>query len=722
MVLRYVLKECEFALDYVDGAKQFRFRWVDCQFTLLQSCPRTESHLGKLLESLPADLDETYERMLLEVQRRGLTFDLRRVLLLLFYAHTPMVISEVIDGLAVDIDDRPGLNLRRRLQDEDDVLQICSGFVEVDLEDRPSRFHYDEPDRNIIKVRVLRIAHFTVQEYLESDRLPPQLRDNFGLNATLGHQEMVRIFVAYLSDPELSAEAHTESSRERVIAAYPLAEYAAKHWYLHYRQASRHYKDLDNLVLEIFMDSQIYATWSELTKDVPVEEVWQSGKPLPLLYIPALFGLDSICLRLLQMKAPNEYQELVNENVQGFGTVLHAACESGETRTAELLLEHGADANIQGDSYRTALVTATSSGSLELVGMLLKHGADVDTPPNTNIARTALQEAAYRDSVEIVELLLEHGAGVNIQGGDYGTALQAAVSGCSILVAETLLKHGADVNARLDDAFWCGTALQEAVSRGFVETVEMLEMLLEHDADVNIQTGGLFGTALQAAAHSGSVEVVEMLLDHGAEINANTGYYGTALCAASGSGHMDVMRLLIAKKADVNITGGLFEDSALHHAAEHCEVDAVRLLLENGAYIDTRNNSGCTPLLGAASAAQNDASDTASLLLEYGANPNACDEDGGSALYRACVAGGMGVVTVLLADDRTDINAGSTLGTPLEAASALMTNSRYSGDDKIARKIARKNAIVKLLLERGATPTAPEEQERSLPDRSSDTS
>nr|KAK5433513.1 hypothetical protein LTR18_010756 [Exophiala xenobiotica] len=674
-------------------AEQFRFRWVDCQFALLHACPRTESHLERLLQSLPADLDKTYERMLLESQRRGLAFDLRRVLLLLFYAHTPMVISEVIDGLAVDIDDRPGLNLRRRLQDEDDVLQICSGFVEVDLEDRPSQSHYDEPDRNIITVRVLRIAHFTVQEYLESDRLPPQLRDNFGLNATLGHQEMVRIFVAYLSDPELSAEAHTESSRAPVIAAYPLAKYAAKHWHLHYRQASRHYKDLDKLVLEIFTDSQIYATWSELTKDVPVEEVWQWDNPYPLLYIPALFGLDSICLRLLQMKAPNEYQELVNENVQGFGTVLHAACESGETRTAELLLEHGADANIQGDCYETALVTATSSGSLELVRLLLKHGADVDTPLNTNITRTALQEAAYRDSVEIVELLLEHGADVNFQGGHRGTALWAAANAGSVQVAETLLKHGADVNARADGGFFCGTALQ-------------------------------------AAAHSGSLEVVEMLLDHGAEINAIAGQHGSALRAATDRGHMGIMRLLIAKKADVNITGGRWESSALHDAASDCNVDAVRLLLKNGAYIDVRDKEGRTPLLYAAICG---AADTASLLLHHGADPNACDKHGDSALYFACKNDHTGVVTVLLADDRTNINARCKRGTPLEIASSPLGGyweKEFNEEDHLSTsreewiadreaKIASKKAIVRLLLERGAIQTAPEEQERSLPERSS---
>ena len=39
----------------------------------------------------------------------------------------------------------------------------------------------------------------------------------------------------------------------------------------------------------------------------------------------------------------------------------------------------------------------------------------------------------------------------------------------------------------------------------------------------------MFGTALQAAAYSGSTEVIQLLLDNGADIDARSGNYGAAL-------------------------------------------------------------------------------------------------------------------------------------------------------------------------------------------------
>jgi ankyrin repeat protein len=58
------------------------------------------------------------------------------------------------------------------------------------------------------------------------------------------------------------------------------------------------------------------------------------------------------------------------------------------------------------------------------VKLLLDRGADVNIQggPFGN----ALQAAAYYGSQEIVKLLLDRGADVNIQGGAYGNALQAA--------------------------------------------------------------------------------------------------------------------------------------------------------------------------------------------------------------------------------------------------------------------------------------------------------
>jgi hypothetical protein len=73
-----------------------------------------------------------------------------------------------------------------------------------------------------------------------------------------------------------------------------------------------------------------------------------------------------------------------------------------------LLLEHGADTNVQNQIGRTPLHRASMIGALEVVRLLLEHGADVEA--KNNVGETALQEAADMEHDEVVELLREHGA------------------------------------------------------------------------------------------------------------------------------------------------------------------------------------------------------------------------------------------------------------------------------------------------------------------------
>ena len=81
---------------------------------------------------------------------------------------------------------------------------------------------------------------------------------------------------------------------------------------------------------------------------------------------------------------------------------------SKDVSVVRLLLEHGADINVQYDDGRTPLHTASYNGALEVVRVLLEHGADVEM--KSRQGNTALQEAAERGHDEVVELLQEHGA------------------------------------------------------------------------------------------------------------------------------------------------------------------------------------------------------------------------------------------------------------------------------------------------------------------------
>jgi ankyrin repeat protein len=58
----------------------------------------------------------------------------------------------------------------------------------------------------------------------------------------------------------------------------------------------------------------------------------------------------------------------------------------------------------------------------------------------------------------------------------------------------------------------------------------LVQVLLDSGAHVNAQgQGGIYGSALQAAAAYGNTEVVQLLLDKGADVNAQGGRYGSAL-------------------------------------------------------------------------------------------------------------------------------------------------------------------------------------------------
>jgi ankyrin repeat protein len=73
-----------------------------------------------------------------------------------------------------------------------------------------------------------------------------------------------------------------------------------------------------------------------------------------------------------------------------------------------LLLEHGADINVQNQLGWSPLHLASINGALDVGHLLLGHGADVQAKGNDG--KTALQEAADRGYNEVVELLRKHGA------------------------------------------------------------------------------------------------------------------------------------------------------------------------------------------------------------------------------------------------------------------------------------------------------------------------
>lgn len=105
--------------------------------------------------------------------------DARRMLTLLCFASRPLTVPELIDGIAVDIGEPMGLNKNRRLEDYNDIHTICPGLIEIRSTSKPplnealkgKESKIKQKEQHTETVLTAQIAHFSVQEYLESERI-----------------------------------------------------------------------------------------------------------------------------------------------------------------------------------------------------------------------------------------------------------------------------------------------------------------------------------------------------------------------------------------------------------------------------------------------------------------------------------------------------------------------------------------------------------------------
>jgi ankyrin repeat protein len=291
-----------------------------------------------------------------------------------------------------------------------------------------------------------------------------------------------------------------------------------------------------------------------------------------------------------------------------------------------LLLDGGANPNLQDGDGNTALHYASRRGSslgvrVEAIAILIEHGAALDL--ENDEGQTAVDVAATE---EMAEMLRAAGAveqeALDLEGlnlAELDSLLLEAVRSDDLGAIEQLLDAGADSDAR------SSMGVPILMLAAFKNNLDMVRLLVEHGADVNVQTGSgprfgeLRGSPLTAAAKFGSPEMIELLLDAGADANASTwaesGEASEALFAAAEENHAEIIELLLAHGAVVDGTN-LGGRSPLIHSAYFNSPDVIRVLLTHGADIDLQDVTGYTALHWAATDGNLEA---AQVLIENGA-------------------------------------------------------------------------------------------------------
>ena len=276
-------------------------------------------------------------------------------------------------------------------------------------------------------------------------------------------------------------------------------------------------------------------------------------------------------------------------------------------------------ASLSAGPRESSLSEAIQAGDRQAIQKLLKDPAAVKATEADGT--TPLHWAVRADDMETSKALLNAGANASAANRYGVTPLSlAAVNGNAGLI-EALLAAGASANTVVSKG---QTVLMTAARTG---NPAAARVLIEHGADVNARESQLGETALMWAASENQAEVVTLLASRGADINARS---STIQFPKDRFGLEGVLTIL----PHGNWT-------PLMYAARDGGVDAARALAKAGAEVNATDPDGTTALI---LAIMNAHYDTANAILEAGADPNITDKAGMAALYAAVDMSSLGEV------------------------------------------------------------------------------
>ncbi|KAI0288063.1 hypothetical protein BC826DRAFT_1168203 [Russula brevipes] len=389
------------------------FRWVVCQLDTLRQC--FPSSIRKTLDELPASLDETYERTLQGIPKEK-RHHAHRLFQCLIAAVGPLRVEELAEE-----------NWRPE-NPEEAVLSACSTLISV--------IEYEGS-------KIVQFSHFSVKEFLTSDRIRSSEDTNirhYYSPLDSAHTILARACLAVLlqlDDSVLRGGALGKSRQVRGVASR-----------------------VEGAVEQLFDPSK-----SHLAAWIWIHDIDRHG------------NRRSIGISQNTPPSPD-------------GTALYYAAFCGLSElTKHLIIAHTEDVNtivavmepIACAVYMGHLDAAPHRlRDLEVMRLLLEHGANVDVQYDD--LGSISHDASFEGNAEIIQVLLQHKADVNARGTD-----KASPRHCTGIVYRTLdgcrASPGTQCGCQRTDRY-PSHPLHFASSRGYLEFVRVL---LRHGADVHIR-------------------------------------------------------------------------------------------------------------------------------------------------------------------------------------------------------------------------------------------
>ncbi|KAH8978398.1 ankyrin repeat-containing domain protein [Lactarius akahatsu] len=527
----------ELVIETLSQKADGMFRWVYCQLEMLRLCLR--SRVRQFVNELPDSLDDTYARVLKGIPRTNRSH-VQRLLQFLTVARRPPRVDVVAAVFAFDVDAIEGevltLDANSRSEDqEQELLSACPSLITI----------FDSHNS-----RVVQFSHFSVKEFLVSDRLAVSSEDTsrYHILPEDAHTALAQAFLGVLLRLDDRADSPNASN-------IPLAEYAAEHWVSHAQVGSVSSRVMDKMKILFDSDKPHFAAWVRI------------------------YDLDN-----------QPFLGLHSEIRYEMGNCLYYSALCGFYDLVEHLVKrHPQHVNAIGGTHGHPIAAALDQGHLRIAELLLRHGANVDGPGRDG--RTPLHQAIEWSSdltVGAVRFLLENGADANARRTDLSTPLHLAAGGCDgVLIFNFKVSSGAFT----------------ASFKSKADCLNLVQLLLEYGALADVNSRNAEGsTPLHNASHVIDVEVARVLLDNGACVNAEDSQGQTPLHRMllgsriyNSEDSFDVAQLLTERGADVNAQEEVHGETPLHLASRLMSLEVVWILLKHGADRNAENNEGKIP-------------------------------------------------------------------------------------------------------------------------------
>jgi ankyrin repeat protein len=388
-----------------------------------------------------------------------------------------------------------------------------------------------------------------------------------------------------------------------------------------------------NGVLEILLENGADANWSNPEGETPLMNVARAG------------NVEGAVLLL------NHGADLHATELWGGQSALHWAAAQSQPAMLKLLIENGADANLQ-----------------SIIRYWDRTTLNEPRPKHLNKGGlTPLHFAAREGCSDCIKVLADASADLNAHDPERVTPLNTALINSHFNTAATLIEAGADVNkwdiygrSPLFNAIDLNTVpitgRADIPSLDFVTGYDIAGMLLDKGANPNMQLkmvpplrNAIFdrgsdkvlttgATALMRAVKGGDIPATRLLLENGALPDLPNMEGQTPMMIVAGIGHtssptrgmfrtqgesISAMQLLLGFGADINALSGdpalaldikpvdyqrdknlhpanegevvIHSQTALHGAAKQGWTEVARFLIENGARQQVVDEEGSTP-------------------------------------------------------------------------------------------------------------------------------